>query len=121
MCLFVTPAFAEKQKAYEIACSVWDDRDGDVTVSKPKFRLHKNRSERPAYVEHIKVSSTNNDMIFAVGYNHEDDLISIALRDDTLEVSAITYEKLPKTMNIFLNTDVAGVGATCHFKLKRIK
>ncbi|MEZ4846436.1 MAG: hypothetical protein R2877_05690 [Bdellovibrionota bacterium] len=103
-------------QAYEVSCQLVDDRDGDVTISNPRFTFHRNKSKRAAYIENFKVRSTEHELRFLLGYDDEDDLIWIGLDDATSEFSTSTYDHDPRKLNVFLTSQEFGVTASCTFK-----
>lgn len=108
-------------KAYEVSCQIEDDRDGDVTISSPKFTFHRNSSKGATYTEHFKVRSTEHELRFMLGYDDEDDLVWIGLDDVTAEFSTSTYDQNPTKLNVFLSSQDFGVTASCFFKPVKLK
>ncbi|MCC7460299.1 MAG: hypothetical protein IT286_03255 [Proteobacteria bacterium] len=109
-------------QTYEVSCHLEDDRDGDETISNPKFTFHRNGSKTAAYTENFKVRSTEHELRFQLGYDDEDDLIWIGLGDVTSEFSTLTYDQDPRKLNVFLNSQEFCVTASCTFSpVKRKK
>lgn len=108
-------------RAYEVRCVVKDNRDGDQKISDHTFIFHRNRSSRPAWIENIKVKSTEHELRFLVGYDDEEDLIWIGLDDITAEFSTSSYDQDPRKLNVFFTSQEFGITATCTFKPIKIK
>lgn len=122
--LISTSTFALPKKlpqAYEVICSINDDRDGDREISSHTFTLYKNEKSKAGWTEHFKVTGSDHDLVMQLYFYGDDQVFVLEVGDADAQIGAQTLHHNPQYLYVFLGTPDVGAFATCSFKPKKIK